>query len=255
MGNNLRPAVTFNHVNKLVDTFNIYLDGAASLNMYIDLSMSTKDNERIPVVREFSYKSNYNNQEYNITIKRRFTPYLSFDYPDSNEVVGKGQVRIYYTSILGVIDKIEEVEKLLNNAFMSKRGKLIINNPFEIVSMPSPSTSITFTPVIYTDQNDNQMPGVNMVFNNSYSVSMGVDKFEGIRYIFRTCDLYGWASTYLSSYTGDLLGMNTMDMDGSYKRKNVNLPQDDVPEGAGGVSMHKRISNGQKETGKSFFDD
>ena len=252
----LRPAVYFEQVNKLVDTFSLWLDSGVSLNLYVDLDNS-KDNERFPVVKEFVYKSKYTNMDMGITIKRKFTPYLSIDYPDELEPLGKGQVRMYYTSIIGVREKLKEVDEKLSDAFMLKKDTLIMVRPFIIETKPSKYSSIKFSPIIFTDTRTNeQKAGVNLLLNNRYSLNLSIERFEGFRYIVESCDLYGWASTYLSSYTGDLLGTNPIMMEDSENQKpypSSQVPQETPIGETVGFKNTKPISKEEKI--KSFFDD
>lgn len=246
MNNKLKAAVYFEQVNKLVDT--IYkLNKEVSISLYIDLSGSTKDGERLPMVKEYVYKSNYNNMEHAITIKRRFIPYIGIDYPDEGEMFNNGQIRIYYSSIIGIRDKMRAVEKSLSKSFTKKGGVLYVTSPFEITTYPSPTTSIRFIPVVITDENNKQFPGLNLLLNCRYSLNISIERFEGFRYLMETCDLYGWASTFLSSYTGDLLGTKPLSVGNS----SFKIPEDDSAEGVNGFTNTKPISNEEKKN--NFF--
>lgn len=246
----MKEAIYFDDYETISDLL-LFLGSGCSLRMCVTIGSKSKDNEKVSLSTEYQYRTNkYINKDSLISVKRQFFPYLSIEYKDQGEILGKGTIMITHYDILGFRDKTLEVDRLLENCFAIKNKKLIItaDKNFNVISRPS-NNIILFSPtiIIYPDQS--QSPGIRMIMNDRIYVDMSIKKWKAFLYYIQTADLYGWAASIISGYTQNSIGKNIQDMTNISKDPTINDEfSDDV-----GFKNTKPISKEEKR--KSFFDD
>lgn len=246
----MKDAIYFDDYETISDLL-LFLGSGCSLRMCVTIGGKTKDNVKVNLSTEYQYRTNkYIDRDKLISVKRRFFPYLAIEYKDQGEILGKGMIKITHYDILGFRDKISEVDRLLENCFAIKNGKLIItaNKNFKITSRPSDGT-ISFSPTIIIYQDESQTPGIRMVINDRIYTDFSIKVWKAFMYYIHTADLYGWAAAIVSGYTQNTIGSNVQDMTNISKDPTLGDEFNDEI----GFKNTKPISKDEKR--KSFFDD
>lgn len=251
----MKQAITFHDYETISDTL-LQLGQGAVLKMTVQLVSKSKDNERVPMSQEYLYRSNkYVNKDKVVSVKRKFFPYLSIEYKDDTEIMGKKSIQITHYDILGFQAKIIEVDALLENSYAIKRGKqsnkIIVpaDKNFEVESRPSDSV-VTFGPTVIVDENGGTSPGVRLGLNHRLFINMPIRTWKAFTYYIKTADLYGWASSIVSGYTNDTIGTGINDMQRISKDPTFN---EEPLEDSFGFKRTKPVNKEEKR--KNFFDD
>ena len=86
----MKEALIFDDYEVISDTI-LSLGYGCVLKMNVQLTNKSKDNERSSMIQEYRYRTNkYVNKDMVVSVKRRFFPYLSIEYKDELESLGKG---------------------------------------------------------------------------------------------------------------------------------------------------------------------
>ena len=184
-----------------------------TLYFYVKFGGKSKDNEKIPVHKEYKFKSRYINTNGTIYVRRNFVPYLCIEYKDDGSVYGKNDIKISYYDISFFKEKIKEAEKLAYNAFgyNEKRNEYSVVDNFKI-EMIINGFKLEFSPIIYNDESSyDQFPGIGLFINDSETIIMNLSTWRAFTYIIDTCDLFGWGSTVVAGYAGHLSGFDDED--------------------------------------------
>jgi len=246
----VREAITFMDYESISDLL-LFLGQGCSLKMNVNLGNSNKDKERSPMSNEYVYRSNkYINKNELVSVKRKFFPYLSLEYPDQTEILKKGQIMISAYDILGFQEKIKEVDMRLLSAFAVKKNELIMvsDKNFEIISMPS-NNIVSFSPTIIISPDMTKSVGVKIQLNKRVVVDIADRTWKAFVYFIMTADLYGWGTNIVSGYVSNAIGKTSTDM--SNISKNPHAGEEYPSEVV--FKNSQPISNEEKR--KSFFDD
>lgn len=246
----MKPAIIFHDYETISDTL-LQLGQGAVLKMAVQLASKSKDNERTHMSQEYLYRTNkYVNKDKVVSVKRKFFPYLSIEYKDDIEIMGKKSIQITHYDIIGFQRKVLEVDGMIENSYAIKKGKIIIpaDKNFEVKSMPSDSI-ITFGPSVLIDESGNTSPGVRLGLNNRVFINMPIKTWKAFVYYIQTADLYGWAVGIVSGYTQDSIGTGINDMQKISRDPSIN----EEPDESFGFKRTKPVSKEEKR--KNFFDD
>lgn len=247
------PAVYFEDYEIISDTL-LPLGSSAFLKMNVRLTNTSKDNERLPMANEYLYRTNkYIDKAAVISVKRKFFPYLSIEFPDGvSDINGKGKIPISHYDILAFQSIVNDVDEELIGSFGRKKDKifLIREKVFHKEIVLSEHNAIRFEPTVITDRDEDLIVGVRMTMSGRFYVDIPIRTWKAFVYYIRTVDLYGWASTIVSGYTSNTVGHNVTDM--QTISKNPTLQEEPVSEQFGFKST-KPISKEEKI--KNFFSD
>lgn len=246
----MKDAIYFDDYETISDLL-IALGQGCSLKMCVNLGMKNKENERQSAINEYLYRTNkYNNKDKVISVKRKFFPYLSIEYKDSGEILGKGTIRITHYDILGFRNKVMVADTILEKAFAIKGKKLIIKSGenYDVTTIVG-DHKIVFSPVVIQNQDQTVSMGIRLVLNNYSFVDVPDRTWKAFVYYILTADLYGWAASIVSGYTQDTIGKCMTDMRNISKDPTIyDTFNEDV-----GFKNTKPITKEEKK--KSFFDD
>lgn len=246
----MKQAITFDDYETISDTL-LNLGQGFTLKMCVNLGNKNKDSERQPMSAEYLYRTKkYVNKDMVVSVKRKFFPYLSIEYKDDSEMLGKGMVQITHYTILGFRNVVQIVNSKLNQAFAIKNQKLIIvsSNTFEEVSVLS-NHAIKFKPIIISYQDQTSTTGVRLEINDNVFLDMTIEVWNAFLYYILTADLYGWAASIVSGYTSDSIGTGVSDMRSISKNPTLG---EEIPDSTG-FGKTKPLTKEEKR--KSFFDD
>lgn len=245
----------------------MYFSSDCILKHIIEFGSKDKSGNKKRSFEEFRYKSNkYKNYDHLITSSIKFKSYLCIEYPnlDRNDNMRNHILNLYSYSIEGLIDSIDRFEKNYIEAFAQDKDKeLILKTPkiTPITSHVSPYAKIEFSQDIFIDKDKNKDLGVRLGFNEEYYFTIRYSTtWKEFKYYIRTCDLYGWGISSLSSYLGDLPGTAVTDIDtGIYQSANKYSPvwedPDDIVNNEESIKIVKSKPLTREERKKSFFDE
>lgn len=252
----LQPSILFTKLTKVADFLPVWLSKDVYFLFYIDL-VSDKDDGTILPVREYHYNKG---DDFRVSVKRKFIPYLAFDYPDEYAPYGKGQLRIYSDNIISMQETFDGIRRSMSklSAFKTIKNKLKVVDPFHANVTLNGRGILEFTPTVIINQDDNTdiKPGLLMNINGRCNVSVPLNTFDAMLHIVKCADYYGWGSTLASPYTSMHFGSNPILVGDKNKFNNkkiygnekINLMEDEVND----VKITNRSN---KNKIKSFFED
>lgn len=235
----MRP-IEYIDYDKLSDDV-YYLGSKLYLRMNVSLSDKVDPDIRYHFHKEYKYFDPHAPNKYFVSIKRKFSYFLSLDRID----IPQGGIMIRPQDMIVLKNKLEEISKWFsgNNIFGVKNKKLIIKNHKEpiIVDGLANQKYIQFDPIVVVWENTNeQTPGVRITLGDpSVFADISVDKFFGFLYTISTFNMYQSAQLLLNYLGRPEFGYNMRELE-NYDR----LPEDeDVPIKAVDGRQVKNIKN------------
>lgn len=236
------------------------------LKLIIDFSNKDQNGNKKRMYEEFRYTSNkYQNMDHLISGTMNFTAHLALEYPNQNKMSGMRSSVIFIRdyAIDGLLYKMQEFDNQILNAFMDKKGELVLNSGkvITVVSYPSMNSPIEFSQDIYEDAEHNKDVGVRIGLNNEYWFTIRMSTtWKKFLYYIKHCDLFGWASYYVTMYTNALLGSAVNEMgSGQYTSANRYSQfwedPEDIVNRSDSVGINKSKPITKEEKKKSFFDE
>ena len=247
----MEPAIFFQY-EKISDTL-AYLGNGVNLKFSIDLGFKNKaDGGKRFQYGEYRYQSNkYTNISNLITVKRRFKPYLSIEYPGVNG--STENVYIPPSAILGMREKFNKFDKYITKAFRLDNNNKLVLIQDKIVSSkstPYPGNEIEIHQDMYYPPQDNRSVkehseiGVRMILNRSYSFTMSITMWKEFLYYIMTCDMYGWGTASADSLYSKMIGNFISEMDDYGNFVQLNQPDCDVTiRGSKPISREEKIND------------
>ena len=263
----MKPAVYF-EIERFTDLL-LFFGNRASLKLVVDIGDADERKNKKRFYNEYRYRSTkYNNVMNLITANRKFTPYLVLEYPlegNNNGYEGRNSENLYlkYYSIEGLYKAMCTFDSHLMDPYYrdSKTNELKMDSKkiVKVRSVPSENNTIDFSNGIFIDYNEDRVPGVVVTVNEKSTFTISAFKsWKSWLYIMRTCDLYGWGSTLVSTLTSKLVGNAVSDIgDGGYNgTKHYQYPITDIDTEDIGCTIKNSMTQAttKKEKEKGFFD-
>ena len=244
-GDNKLSNISFTDYDRITDNL-MYLSNTITLNFHVILSRKSKEGNRVFFQYETCSHSKYRDQDIGRNIKRNMSFYYTIDNKNdfANGLILRPQDVKLLTMLINqqVIPWYFDQRKRL---FSIKDDKLIIKGEYKpVIYSQSDYKYISFSPIIYTYEDQTFKEGVRINLNSSSEYAdLDIDKFMGFLYILESTDMYAVASNLAVYAKIPPYGINVYSMTGlggGYVQDNWNSSSE--------------TNNNSKKKGNSFLD-